>query len=154
MHIYHIKIWWFVWFCENVSQMDPLSCRFCCADRSACHTCAWGVAERSVGFFDQRIYQVHNDRYDLLTTPHWISTRMNLEHVKCTCAGCGLLNCLGLTKPWWKGQERNNGSFTSQGSVFAMLIYSWKCPVVCSQAHINFLIHVNTHTHICIYVYV
>ena len=54
----------------------------------------------ALGFFDQRIYQVQNDHNDPFTSPHWISTRMSIEHVKCTYAGCGLLNCLGLTKPW------------------------------------------------------
>lgn len=43
-----INVWWFARFCESVSQMEPLSCRFCCAGRSACHTCARVVAERCV----------------------------------------------------------------------------------------------------------
>ena len=54
----------------------------------------------NLGFFNQRSYQVHNDHNDPLTTPQLITIRISIEHVKRTCAGCRLLNCLGLTKPW------------------------------------------------------
>ena len=160
MHIYHIKIWWFVWFCENVSQMDPLSCRFCCADRSACRTCARVVAERCVRIL--RPTDTHT-KFRMITMilrplhigfpPEWALSMSSAP-----------VQVAGFSTAWaWPhhGERDRNGTMDPLLHKVLYLQCSYipeSVPVVCSQAHINFLIHFNTHTHIyvliCIYVYV